>query len=567
MPEELLLTDMTCARPSEAWTDADPNVFCPVSEPRRDCWRAIDYKTELFSGRLLTTVSRDAPALTIPLNRQGWHALSIGIAGRYGAPGRIEVRLTGETRWQLFRSDPDVAKVWRKDAFLRTLSEEPWRFADLTGRDLEVRCPPDMAEMQLTGIWSVRGRPVAPADLPAVQSKRHRPMVYLNDGDGIFAGAKEPGPHIVADALAPFKDSDWDICCFGTGAADLVNYPSRAGTLTGNIGGWHFYRKGDANHGKILRAMIDDGQDPLRQAVDLAHEHGHRCWIYLRPQGWAFDLIYEHAFRSPFFSAHPEWRCMLRDGRGLAMMSIAYDGVRHHLNVILREALDRGADGLCIAFIRGFPLVRYEQPVLDRYRELYGGDAREVADADEGLRSVWREFVTSWMREVRKMLDDAGPQANGKRRELAAFVGAYPEWDAQYGIDVAAWAKEGLLDAVLLYPHGLEHPVSPIPTEKTRVDLYVEALRGTGVPVIPSLGSWTDRKISAAAYRQRAHAFYRAGAAGLTRWDTDTWLANVGLDDAEINALWCEKYMPPQENVITELAGVVIDRFPPGIAG
>jgi len=442
----MLLTDMTCAQPPDAWIDTDSNVLCQASKKHPDCWRAIDYRTELFSRRLL--------AATGP-----------------GAPGRIEVRLTGDTHRQLFRSDPDVGKIMRGNLYQRVLSEEPWTFADLTGRDIGVRRPPDMAEMQLVGIWSVRAVPVEPADLPVVQSKRHRPMVYLNDGGGIFASADQPGPYIVEQALAPFKNSDWDICCFGHAMGDLVDYPSKVGTLPHESGGWHFYRKEDANRRKVLEATIAAGRNPLRQTIDLAHKYGHRCWACLRPQGWAFDLIYDHIFRSPFIADHPEWRCVLQDGRKLAMMSIAYDGVRRRLNAMLKEAIERDADGLCIAFVRGFPLVRYELPALNRFRELYGTDACDVSDTDERLRSVWKEFVTEGLREIRATLDEAGPRSGDNRREQAVIVGAYPDWDAQYGIDVAAWAREGLPDAVLLYPQGLEHPTSPIPAGNSGVAL------------------------------------------------------------------------------------------------
>ena len=75
--------------------------------------------------------------------------------------------------------------------------------------------------------------------------------------------------------------------------------------------------------------------------------------------------------------------------------------MRRQLNGIMRECLERGADGACLCFARGFPLVRYEQPVLDRYRERYGGDARELDDRDERLRSVWAEITTEWIREIR----------------------------------------------------------------------------------------------------------------------------------------------------------------------
>lgn len=566
--KELLITDMTCARPFTAWVDTDSNVFLPVSPKRLDCWRVVDYSTEHFSGRLLTAISPAAPVLKIPLRRKGWHAISIGLAGRYGVLCRIDVRLSGQERWQEFRSDPDVAKVLRGAVFQRTLAEEPWIFADITDCDLEVRCPPEKADgTWFAGIWSVRAVPVESDNLSVIQSMQSRPMVYTNDGGGIFVRAEEPGPHIVYNALTPFQNSDWNICCFGTGVANGVNYPSKTGELP-DPNGWYFVRKFDGNFSRILESMIKSGHDPLRQAIDLAHEHKHRFWTYIRPQGWAYDLIYDHMFRSRFYSSHPEYRCVEADGVALSKMSIAFPAVREQLNGIMKESLDRGADGLCIAFIRGFPVVRYEQPVVERYRKLYDADALQVMDTDEKLRGVWREYVTIWMREVRAMLDSAGPSViTGRRRELSVFVGASPDWDAQYGIDVTAWAKEGLLDAVLLYPHGVENPINPIDAGKIRVDIYGKSLRGTGIPVIPSLGSWIDHKISVAAYRQRALKFYQDGAAGLTRWDTEAWMANLGFDNPETLALWCDYYMPPQDNVITELSGLRLDRFPPGTAG
>jgi len=547
--DDLLLSDLTCALPRDGWTDADSTVHKPIAAAPAGKWRIIDYKTDHYDGRALLTTCPDAAPLRIPLGRAGWHAVSIGMSERQWGQAAIDVRLTGMPHWQRLKSDSKDTNA--------PLHEEPWIFADLTGCDLEIRYPAglDRTTHTTASVYSVRLTPIRAGHLPVVQARRHRPLAFINDGFGIFYRADKAGPHIVGDALGAWKDSDWDVCCFGTIGADIVNYPSRTGVLCG-ADGWDMARAGDVQARDNLRAMVGGGGDPLKQAIDLAHAQSQRCWFYLRPQAWVADPPYDHILRSRFYQDHPEFRCAEANGKPIVKLSIAYPEVRARMNAILAEGLARGADGITLAFVRGYPLVRYEQPVLDRFRALHGKDARELADTDAALLAVWAEFVAAWLREVRAVLDAAGPSPLAKRRELTAIVGPDLEWNLRFGFDVTQWAHEGLVDVIMPYPYRK-------PREgEVNVAEFAQAIAGTPMQLLPSFGSFVQSG-TLADVRQRVHGFYRAGAHGLSRWDASPALARLRLDDPEIQALWCEHYMPPQYIEMTEFAGLNLECFGP----
>jgi len=102
--------------------------------------------------------------------------------------------------------------AFRRPGWGGPLYEEPWIFADLTGKNLELRYPQNLEAMVATfrekpivaSVYAVRLMPMRAEDVALVQEMRHTEMVYINDGFGIFYNAKTPGPHIVRDALASF---------------------------------------------------------------------------------------------------------------------------------------------------------------------------------------------------------------------------------------------------------------------------------------------------------------------------------------------------------------------------
>jgi hypothetical protein len=549
-----LISDLTCALPKDAWTDADSHVHLPVAKPSAGRWRIIDYKSELYPGRALMTTDPAAAVVTIPLNRDGWHALSIGISERQWEQAAVEVRLTGDVHWQLLRNSAGTG--WGGPLY-----EEPLVFADLSGKSLEIRYPQNMLAMVagfrekpiVASVYSVRAVPMSAEHVALVKEKRHAPMMFINDGFGIFYNAKEPGPHIVRDALAQFADSDWDACAFGNIGGDLVNFPTRHGTLAGKDG-WDFRRPGDRRCAENLAAMIAAGEDPLKQAIEQAHKQKQKLSMYLRPQAYTSEPPYDHILRSEFFAAHPEWRCVEADGGAISKLSLAYPEVRKNLNAILKEALDRDADGLTIAFVRGYPCVRYEEPVREEFRSRYGADPRLLPDTDPRLRLLWAEYVTAWLKEIRAMLDAAGPSLLSERRELSVIVGPDLDWNMRFGFDVFAWARAGLVDAVLPYPY--------VEDGKVNVAEFAGILNGTKIRLQPSLGTY-EQNVTIAEMRLRAHAYYTGGAHGLSRWDAYSQLARLRLDDPVQQQLWVDHYWPPQRIRITEFAGQNLKAFGP----
>jgi len=547
MTADRVIVDFTCALPSTAWTDADSTVFKPISSVPPTTWRIIDYKSRLYNGRLLQATRPDAPVLTIPLNAEGWHAVSIGMTERSAACCGIAVRLTGMPHWQ-------TIPAWDGEPH-----EEPWLFADLTGRNLELRHPG--AGVSCARIMAVRLTPVRPEHVPIVSGKRHRPLIYTNDGHGLFYLGKKPGAHLVEEALAPFADSDWSVCCFSNIGADLVNYPSKVGTLCSE-GGWDFTRRGDRNMKALLEGTLALGVDPMKVAIDTAHRQGHEFWMYIRPQAWIHDPPGDHVFRSRFFMAHPEWRCVEADGTPDSKLSVAFEGVRRQLNAIAAEGLERGADGITLAFIRGYPMVRYEEPVRRRFERQHGFDPVRLPDTDPRLQALWAEFLTEWLRELRRVLDGFGPAPHGGgRRKLTVMTGSDSAWNRQFGFDVSAWAREKLVDGVSSFPKSGDIKNGYVNTAE-----YVRLLAGTGVPHYAALGSNFDHHATLATLRQRAHAHYQAGADGLARWDADGFLARLGLDDPELQRLWCEQYMGAQDNFMQEVGGITLEYFGPGLA-
>lgn len=569
----LLITDLRCALPAEAWTDADSNLTKPMSAPSAGKWRIIDYQTADFSGSCLWTIFPDAAPVRIPLGRTGWHAISIGMCN---APWDlfVEARLTGESVWGLIESFcPTAAQLEAQGSsefFPNPLREQPWRMADLTGRDLELRYPldaPAVASGLSCAVFSVRATPLRPEDVTALTAGRTRRLIH---------GCRALPPWYDSR----FDDGDWDTVCYDHPGTDVVLWPTKVGTLAAGAG----VLADEFRWQPILReihAMVERGEDPLRAAIEHAHAHAKRFWMGLRPQAWTAPPPLHQVFRSPFFAAHPEYRCVEADGEALGQLSIAYPEVRQRLNAMLVEALERGADGVAIACHRGHPLVRYEKPVLTRFRERYGEDMRDIGETDGRLQEVWAEFVIEWLRDVRRLLDAAGPTRSG-RPELAVIAGPDLAWNRRLGLDVAAWAREDLVDVVMPFPRRLPFTASlpPWPRQPELLDGAVDiagygaAVAGAAMQVIPCLGHYGDRfamygvsGVSVPPQREllsTAHAYYAGGAAGLYVSADDAYLAGVDLHNPEVVRLWHERFAPAAHHV-RSIADVCMDRNPPGI--
>ena len=155
-----------------------------------------------------------------------------------------------------------------------------------------------------------------------------------------------------------------------------------------------------------------------------------------------------------------------REGLPL-QLSFAFPEVRRYKLALIRELLaDYDLDGLFLDWIRtgdvrdnpqtdadGVADYGYEKPLLDRRHKKFGRD-KTIANSDDAWVRLRAEPQTEFMREVRKL-------ARKQKRPLpiAALVGHPWHYRGEQNkidgnlrgllLDVPAWAREGLVDAVV----------------------------------------------------------------------------------------------------------------------
>ncbi|MFH1567402.1 MAG: family 10 glycosylhydrolase [Gemmatimonadota bacterium] len=206
------------------------------------------------------------------------------------------------------------------------------------------------------------------------------------------------------------------------------------------------------------------GFDTLAEAVRYGHQIGLQVWAWVSvnedDHGWGLQ--------SRFSRAHPECRWVRRDGTPYrSQLSFAFPEVRAYKLAILREILDRYAvDGLFLDWLRtgdvrdnpqtdaeGVADYGYEGPLVESFRAEHGVDPADVPNGDARWVAWRARPVTEFVRAARDLVRGQRPGL-----PIAALV-AHP-WlyrgrlDPIDGnlrgmlLDVAAWARQGLVDAV-----------------------------------------------------------------------------------------------------------------------
>ncbi len=213
-------------------------------------------------------------------------------------------------------------------------------------------------------------------------------------------------------------------------------------------------------------------------------------------------------FRSDFYDAHPEFRCIDIDGVPVNRLSFAYPEVRQEFIKLFTEGIEMGADGASNCFVRGFPFVCYEEPVKKRFKQLYDEDITKLPESDQRVQAIRAEFITEYMRELR----DALKKVKGSSINLA-IVHANEEVCSYYGLDIKTWIKEGLVDILCPYTWGFEGEPADID-----IEYFVNAVKGSNVKLLPFLGAiFNDR--NPLGFLQRALHLSKYPIDGFSFWD------------------------------------------------
>jgi len=494
--EGVMLSDMGQIRPTWALT----------ARARRGHWKLIDYEAGGITGKLIwASAETNAPPVTLGLGVRGWHAIFLGLTDPAGLGCKVWVKLG--------RDPAPVARV-RTTGHIEDVF---FKVANLKDDVLQIA---QQASGRTTGcgVAYVKLIPLTPKEIAAVRVERkHRPHRRLTaslDGFSFIYDRRPTTAEALLAEVEVYRHTDFDTLILQMGGADQVNYPSDPGQMMGQDLD-DFARAGDGHYAAALRELARQRINPTKVLIDGAHDVGMKVHVAVRPAAWVHSEPLADFFRSRFYQSHPEWRCVDRDGTPVARMSLAVPEVRRHLVTVLNEAVRLGADGAHVIYARGVPLVLYERPFLDRFRERFKLDARELDESDERIGQLRCEVLTALMGEIRAMLDaEQSRRADGKRLALSAFVLADASDNVRYGIDVRRWVNDGLLDMVFPYIHA-----GGTRARAYDMEFFNEVCKPKGVPVRPTFVGWQIRDLKVLV--RQGTLLYEQGADGITFWDAN----------------------------------------------
>jgi hypothetical protein len=368
-----------------------------------------------------------------------------------------------------------------------------------------------------------------PAEAP--RPRNAAKLVAINDdGFSAFYG----GSYRTADDLRKhvlnLRDTQVAVFEWCILSGSRVNYPSKVSELIGH-GMTEFPRRGDKLAAETLHRLASEGVDTLQVVVDACHAAGILCYASLRmngdyPASWMGESL-PRMLNSNFWWAHPEFRIRGKQGEDQTKLSYAFPEVRAFKLAILREVAQRDIDGINLDYLRHPNFFGYEPPLVQAFQAKYGQDPRTLPADDPRWLQLRSAIMTGFVRDVRKILDDAG-KLKGRRLGLSARVDwkLYRAW----GCDIETWLKSGLLDYLVLAQHslgGYEFDLTP----------FVKMARGRGCAVLfgeEAIASGHDRTpkedkliaegkmkpparstLSLEQYQVRAARWYAAGADGV----------------------------------------------------
>ena len=190
--------------------------------------------------------------------------------------------------------------------------------------------------------------------------------------------------------------------------------------------------------------------DVFAIVIPRCRERGVSPWISLRMNDHHYTG--DPSRVSPLFFEHPELRS--RGGKGL--FNYARPEVREHYLKLAAEVLERyDVDGL----------------ELDWMRTAANFDDDEIASG--------RDILTDFVRAVHRETEAAAKRC-GHPVQLAVRVPAKPEFAHGLGFDVAAWARDGLVDMVI--PSDYWNGFADLPVEDWRARIGVDASQCRIVP-------------------------------------------------------------------------------------
>ena len=403
---------------------------------RRGCW-CVEPSFVALSGWELTSEARyQSVAIEAPFERTGWHHVFLRADVKAGGaePVGLLARFSDEPSFTPLEIEQN--EIGFKHLYVGA--------TDLTGKSLHIR-------------------PVPVKDLGVETETQTGPTITLDCARVIPMTDAERDEHLRCRAepatreVTGMLDSPGSYYPLDEEAASMVYNHAQAGftkiyfrcfAIRSN----NYWTKGHELArvpGTDWFSRMIQRYDVLAAAVRSAREQGVELHGVMRMNNVA--SLRSEGNRSPdtaFRRRHADKVMILRDGRARNLLSYVYPEVREHKIAIMKEIAGYGVDGIVIDSLRQPQTVLFEPPVVEAYREKTGRDPLEPRESvsEEWLRFRADITFTRLLREMRAALREMGDF------EFTVRTFLDPRLALQYGCDVAAWAREGIIDTLIAAP-------------------------------------------------------------------------------------------------------------------
>ena len=254
------------------------------------------------------------------------------------------------------------------------------------------------------------------------------------------------------------------------------------------------------------------------------------------------------------FAKNPQWHAKDKDGNSIPRLSYAFPEVWQYVISLLNEiATNYPIDGISLSYCRRPPFLEYEQPIIEGFIKEYGDDPHKLPDEEPRWLAYRSRFMTAFMRDLRKTLDEtARKQARTKPIGLSAVVLGTERENKFFGLDLATWIKEGLVDNLVGW--GGLHFDRMTFLKSGEADYLVNLTKNSKCTLALNL---MPRVMTPDEYMERANSFYKSGVDYLYFWDTyqrsdysPAWTAIRRLGHREEIEEWAKggapKRVPPK---------------------
>ena len=521
--DPIYLTDLDRVTPATA--------LAPDLRPHT--WQTLPYETEHLRGVLLWAgFESQSPAVSYPLGRRGWHAISVGFhptTEDQGWLGQVLVKLSGDDTYSMLRWDPPggLDGHTRRQRF----EELFWRVANLDGQDLVFEQitrrvaagdGPGAIQGDAAKIAYVKLVPLSDAEAAAHERDRRdaasRRLFGHNDAFYPFTYRTTTAEEIRRE-VEPYRETDFSRIYWEVGGGDKLYYPTAVGRNPADLELAGYSRLGERLLVESFRELRRNGVDPAEVALRHTHDLGMEFHASYRLAAWTYPpTTMEGYFAGGYFERHPELHCIDREGRVLPRLSYAFPETQEFCLSVLREVAAYPVDGIALLFNRRPPYLDYEAPLVESFKREFGEDPHDLDERDPRWLAHRAAVLTGFMRRLRAEMDAASAARNGRRIGISVCVLGTQADNDFFGLDVATWAREGLIDTLIPYsPAPLALPVAEDTwTSGEQIQPFVEAVRGTRCLMAPNL---MPRDLSAEDYRRMASMLYAAGAEHLFVWD------------------------------------------------